>query len=108
MINPWKILGVHRQMEPEDVRKAYINLAKQHHPDAAKRDAKKFSAIAEAYSLLKDRKKLSIFLRQATALYPACTKCHGEGARSENVGFRIKIFKRCDACDGAGIKIREG
>lgn len=36
----------------EELREAYRGLAKQHHPDAANGDARRFQLVREAYALL--------------------------------------------------------
>ena len=56
----YKILGVDRKASEEDIRKAYRNLAKQHHPDRNpnnKQAEERFKEINEAYQVLSDPKK---------------------------------------------------
>lgn len=46
---PWYVtLGVDPFAEPSEIRKAYVNLVKKHHPDAGG-DAKEFDKIKRAY-----------------------------------------------------------
>ncbi|MBY3155402.1 J domain-containing protein [Rhizobium laguerreae] len=55
-----KTLGVSDNATPEEIKKAYRNLAKKYHPDANSSDpesAWKFREAAEAYEALKDRAK---------------------------------------------------
>lgn len=56
MQDPYKTLGVSRDMETPDVKKAFLKLAKEHHPDKGG-DAEKFKQINEAYDILKDPQK---------------------------------------------------
>jgi curved DNA-binding protein len=55
----YKTLGLEKSASAEDIKKAYRNLAKKHHPDSNKSpDAeKKFKEISEAYSVLSDSEK---------------------------------------------------
>ncbi|MGH2769883.1 MAG: molecular chaperone DnaJ [Actinomycetota bacterium] len=53
----YQILGVARDAQEEEIKKAYRKLARQYHPDANREDPQaeeKFKEIAEAYSVLSD------------------------------------------------------
>lgn len=56
MIDYYNILGVSSEASQSDVKKAYRNLAKQHHPDKGG-DEKRFKEISEAYDILGDETK---------------------------------------------------
>jgi hypothetical protein len=64
-MNYYEILGVSRQSSNTEIAKAFRQLAKEYHPDINKSpDAKtKFIAIYEAYSILKDDQKRSLYDR---------------------------------------------
>jgi curved DNA-binding protein len=56
----YKILGVDRKASEEEIRKAYRELAKQHHPDRNpnnKQAEERFKEINEAYQVLSDSTK---------------------------------------------------
>jgi len=56
----YEILGLERGASPEEVKKAYRRLAKEHHPDFNKDDqeaGKKFNEVKEAYDVLSDPEK---------------------------------------------------
>lgn len=60
----YKMLGVARQVKPEQIRKAYRRLARKHHPDlnpGNKAAEEKFKEIQEAYEVLGDEKKRKIY-----------------------------------------------
>lgn len=55
----YKILGVSKNASPEEIKRAYRELAQKYHPDKAGGDEKKFKEINEAYQVLSDDKKRS-------------------------------------------------
>ena len=50
----YKILGVSKTASDADIKKAFYQLAKQHHPDLVKGSEDKFKEINEAYEVLSD------------------------------------------------------
>lgn len=60
MKNYYEILGVSEKATPDEIKKAYRKLAREHHPDVSKTDSnEKFKEINEAYEILKDEEKKS-------------------------------------------------
>ena len=62
----YKILGVDRKASEDDIRKAYRDLAKKHHPDRNPKDnqaEERFKEINEAYQVLSDPQKRSVYDR---------------------------------------------
>ena len=60
----YQALGVKRDAQPDDIRKAYRRLARKHHPDVNpgdKASEDRFKEIQEAYAVLNDPKKRKMY-----------------------------------------------
>jgi len=66
----YEVLGVARDASAEDVKKAFRKLAMQYHPDRNHGDAEaaeKFKEASEAYEVLADPEKRSVYDRYGHA-----------------------------------------
>src|SRR3954466_6346168 len=64
MNDPYQILGVSKKASEAEIKKAFRNLAKKHHPDTKGGDTaahKKFQEISGAYDILGDKDKRAKF-----------------------------------------------
>jgi molecular chaperone DnaJ len=62
----YQVLGVSRDAAPDEIKKAYRQLALKHHPDrnpGSKEAEERFKEAAEAYSVLADAEKRSVYDR---------------------------------------------
>jgi DnaJ-class molecular chaperone len=65
MSDPYKTLGVSKNITEDELKKAYRKLAMEHHPDKGG-DASKFSNINSAYETLKDPQKRAAYDQYGT------------------------------------------
>lgn len=107
MLNPWKILVVHRKTSEGDVREAYYDLARKYHPDMKNGDADKFQVISKAYHLIKDKATIKEFLALLAPKPDDCQKCKGQGVLSKSKGLTAKTYTACNGCGGAGVILGE-
>jgi DnaJ-class molecular chaperone len=68
--DPYKTLGVRREASPQEIQKAYRDLARKYHPDKNPDDKtakQKFHEVQEAFDLLNDPKKREMFDRYGSS-----------------------------------------
>lgn len=65
----YEVLGLSKDASPDEIKKAYRKLAREHHPDKGG-DAEKFKKVQEAYETLIDPQKRENFDRFGTAEGP--------------------------------------
>ena len=64
--DPYEVLGVSRQASESEIKKAFRQLARELHPDVNRHDPEaeeKFKAAAEAYEILSDAERRSVYDR---------------------------------------------
>ena len=64
----YDILGIPNKASDDDIKRAYLNLAKKYHPDHNPQNrsiaSRRFQAILEAYNALKTREKRASYNRK--------------------------------------------
>ena len=64
----YDILGIPNKASDDDIKRAYLNLAKKYHPDHNPHNrsiaSRRFQAILEAYNALKTREKRAMYNRK--------------------------------------------
>lgn len=106
MINPWKVLGVHRASTPDEIKKNYYDAMKQAHPDAG--GIGNSSDISEAYKILTTPKLLRQTIQAMAVWSYVCAPCKGKGFTFKQKGLTDRTTTRCTACGGSGFILKEG
>jgi DnaJ-class molecular chaperone len=86
--DPYDVLGVSRKATEAEVKKAFRNLAKKHHPDTHQNDpakVKQFQEISGAYEIIGDKEKRAQYDRGEI---DAAGQPRGFDPRAQGGGFR--------------------
>lgn len=93
----YEILGIPRNADEKEIKKAYRNLARKYHPDVCKEPGaeEKFKRINEAYSVLSDPQKRAQYDHLGHDTYTSASKgsytggggFHGGGFSADFSGF---------------------
>lgn len=103
IFNPWRVLGVNRQTNDDDIRAAYLGLAKRFHPDTKKGNKDRFVEVNDAYHILSDSKRRSAYIQTLVRTSAACGTCKGQGVAVKRKGFHAVSSCTCLVCSGAGL-----
>lgn len=103
----YKRLNVYPADDDATIREAYKRLALRWHPDKSNGDTARFSAITEAYAVLKDPKRRREYDAKLRLEMAVCIQCDGMGCKIKPIGFTGKNSKHCcTECLGAGFFVK--
>src|SRR5580658_7546056 len=86
----YQTLGVGREADVEEIRKAYRKLARKHHPDLNPGDKaaeERFKKVQEAYDVLSDPKKKTMYDQVGFYSENGMPAGGGAGPREPQMGF---------------------
>src|SRR5665213_1984885 len=103
----YKTLGVSREADADEIRKAYRRLARKHHPDLNPGDKAaedRFKTVQEAYDILSEPKKKTMYdqygFYSENGVPQGGGPAGGSAQRGPNMGFGGFDFS--DAAQAAG------
>jgi DnaJ-class molecular chaperone len=103
--NYYAVLKIGRNATPEEVRRAYIAIARTRHPDAgATADVELYRVATEAYAVLRDERKRNAYNAKLKELALPCNICMGTGVLRRQKGLTTVVHYACTSCDGTGLK----
>lgn len=107
MINPWKILGVHRGMAMEDIANKYRAIMRKEHPDAGG-NAEAAAQAAQAWKILCNAATLKAYMAELAVVGKPCMGCQGRGYQYKQKTLTTRTMFQCVGCGGRGVVTKEG
>ena len=80
----YEVLGIGRNADAKEIKKAYRKLAKKYHPDmnpGDKQAEQKFKEITEAYNVLSDTEKKKLYDQYGFAAFEEGGNPYGNGGQ---------------------------
>lgn len=101
-ITLYGVLGVDRSATEDELKEAYLSLAREHHPDRGG-DTERMAEITGAYAQLKSKQRREFYDGQLELIGTKCNDCDGAGRKWKQKGFTARVATRCKACNGEGF-----
>jgi molecular chaperone DnaJ len=104
----YKVLGVSKTAEADEIKKAYRKLARKYHPDSNSGDASaeaKFKDVSEAYDVVGDVKKRKEYDEARRLFGSGAFRMPGSGGGQGGQGFGFDVgdlFNRSGSAAGSG------
>jgi molecular chaperone DnaJ len=104
----YKVLGVSKTAEADEIKKAYRKLARKYHPDSNSGDASaeaKFKDVSEAYDVVGDVKKRKEYDEARRLFGSGAFRMPGSGGGQGGQGFGFDVgdlFNRSGSASGSG------
>lgn len=98
----YQLLGVFTDSTVDEIRAAYYDLARVHHPDMGG-DPGFFTDIVHAYAVLSDPKERKRYDGALDLAKARCSRCSGTG---RTYSARTGKPSKCTKCQGAGYVSR--
>lgn len=102
MENNYTILGVTKSATKDEIRSAYVRLARDSHPDVGG-NAGDFLSICGAYKVLSNPSMRKAYDEYLAMSEKPCPKCAGKGILVKQRTFKERTIRPCDECKGAGF-----
>jgi molecular chaperone DnaJ len=105
----YKVLGVSKTADADEIKKAYRKLARKYHPDANTGDASaeaKFKEVSEAYDVVGDQKKRKEYDEARRLFGSGGFRMPGGGSSQGGGGFSFDVgdlFNRGGSGGGGGL-----
>ncbi len=99
----YKTLGVSKDADAEEIRKAYRKLARKHHPDLNPGDKAaedRFKTVQEAYDILSEPKKKQMYDQYGFYSENGVPQGGGGAQRGPNMGFGGFDFSEANQAGG--------
>ena len=97
----YEVLSIAPSASADELHVRFKELALKHHPDKGG-DRTTFTAVTEAYAVLKDTKRRAAYDAELKLLRMPCSKCAGEGRVYVTGKNFTKTAKTCPKCEGVG------
>lgn len=103
MTTHYRTLNVTRYSTKDDVRSAYIRLAKAEHPDIVAKATDKFIEAHEAYKVLCNPQQRAQYNAWLDECFVVCAGCKGRGVKVKQITLKERQIRPCLECHGAGV-----
>lgn len=99
----YAVLGVPPGFTAEELRAAYLVLAKKLHPDTnGAKTANRYAEINLSWGVLKNVEARRKYDAELKVLGGQCATCEGAGLVQRSQGFKAVVRRICKDCDGTG------